>query len=282
MKKSWNVHQDLNYIVRAERCEKEGCILESQKLYEEGINKLRNSLKECINPSNQEFYKTKLKQFEQKAHFLNKHIEKATIKSQLVEQLFIPQDVRGHSFGKIFERFLNESIAEVHIYEPFMEIEQHFKNLVCFIEVLVKSCPNLQFIRLITKRDPRLTSQQLRIFQGLKADLASGDVSFNHQFNPTVTRIPLKLLKVLVREQKCEQEIDAHVKMNDNMPKTTKKDVPTNSSALFGEDNGVSSVLRYGITLVLEFKKPFQFRFYDDIETSLELCAEISIDGGKI
>uniref|UniRef100_A0A1A9VNA3 MIT_C domain-containing protein n=1 Tax=Glossina austeni TaxID=7395 RepID=A0A1A9VNA3_GLOAU len=240
MKKSWNVHQDLNYIVRAERCEKEGCILESQKLYEEGINKLRNSLKECINPSNQEFYKTKLKQFEQKAHLLNKHIEKATIKSQLVEQVFIPQDVRGHSFSKIFEKFLNESIAEVHIYEPFMEIEQHFKNLVCFIEVLVKSCPNLQFIRLITKRDPRLTSQQLRIFQGLKADLASGDVSFNHQFNPTVTRIPLKLLKALVREQKCEQEIDAYVKMNDNIPKTIKKDLPTNSSALLGEGNDIS------------------------------------------
>ncbi|KAL9916250.1 MIT domain-containing protein 1-like [Glossina fuscipes fuscipes] len=186
MKKSWNVHQDLNYIVRAERCEKDGCILESQKLYEEGINKLRNSLKECINPSNQEFYKTKLKQFEQKAHMLNKHIEKAITKSQLVEQVFIPQDVRGHSFRKIFERFLNESVAEVHIYEPFMEIEQHFKNLVCFIEVLVKSCPNLQFIRLITKRDPRLTSHQLRIFQGLKGDLASGGVSFNHQFNSTV------------------------------------------------------------------------------------------------
>uniref|UniRef100_A0A1A9WI31 MIT_C domain-containing protein n=1 Tax=Glossina brevipalpis TaxID=37001 RepID=A0A1A9WI31_9MUSC len=186
MKKNWNVHQDLNYIVRAERCEKEGCILESQKLYEEGINKLKNSLKECVNPSNQEFYKTKLRQFEQKALFLNRHIEKASVKSQLLEQIFIPQDVRGHSFNKLFEKYLNGSIAEVHIYEPYMEIDQHFKNLICFIEVLVKACPNLQFIRLITKRDPRLTSQQLKIFQTLKSDLSSGDVSFNHQFNPAI------------------------------------------------------------------------------------------------
>lgn len=187
IKKSiWRAHRDLDYIIRAEKCEKDGHILESQKLFEEGITKMRNSLKECMNASNKDFYRMKIREFQEKSSLFRKIIETQMNNSLLVEQIVIPANVRGHSFQKLFDKYLNDNIFEVHIYEPLLENEAHFKDLVHFLEVIVKSCPNLQYVRTITKRDLHLTSQQMRVFQSLKNDLTAGNISFSHQFDNSI------------------------------------------------------------------------------------------------
>ncbi|XP_017867646.1 PREDICTED: MIT domain-containing protein 1 [Drosophila arizonae] len=174
----------LESISNAVKCEQTGHIMEAILLYEESIfklNQLANS-----DPKKQQLYLKYLKMYEARANQLRDQVKAHLHSSKMLEHITIERDARGRGYQRLLGAYFNDSVKEAHLNEPQLCEQHHFKNLVNFLEVLVKSCRYLKYIRLTTRPDLALPKNQLHILQQIRADLATGNIHMNFQLDETL------------------------------------------------------------------------------------------------
>jgi hypothetical protein len=98
-----------------------------------------------------------------RAEKLKKRIESLKSEGNYREQMQIKEDSVGHSYEKIFSRFLDENVTSVQVDDPYIRSPHQCDNLVRFIELVLKKCPNLASIRLNTGKDDDFSNQQRRL-----------------------------------------------------------------------------------------------------------------------
>uniref|UniRef100_A0A914GXT3 MIT domain-containing protein n=1 Tax=Globodera rostochiensis TaxID=31243 RepID=A0A914GXT3_GLORO len=81
-----------------------------------------------------------------------------TIKVEFLEQRRILEDSTGHSYESIFAKCLDDKLTEVAVEEPWLSSFHQVVNVVKFCELLVRNCPKLRRISLLTQ--PNVTMEQ--------------------------------------------------------------------------------------------------------------------------
>ncbi|CAF0789376.1 unnamed protein product [Adineta ricciae] len=67
------------------------------------------------------------------------------------EQIQIKDGSIGNSYEKIFSRFLNDSVTQITVQDPYIRAYHQISNFVRFCEAAIKSSANVKQIELITK-----------------------------------------------------------------------------------------------------------------------------------
>lgn len=171
-------------VCNAMKCEQTGHIMEAILLYEEAIFKLSKMYNS--DQRNQQMYRKYLTQYEEKAKKLRDRVKCHLQSSKLVDRICIERDVRGRSYQRLFGPYMNDSVKEAHVNEPNLTETHQFQNLINFLEVLVKNCRFLKYIRLTTRPDPLMCKNQYHILQKIRTDLATGNIHMNFQLDETL------------------------------------------------------------------------------------------------
>ncbi|XP_011198968.2 MIT domain-containing protein 1 [Bactrocera dorsalis] len=170
-------------IMRALECELSGHVLEARMLYEESLVKLQICTDNEQNEDMLDSYRKYLSSYEKHVQRLRDQIEQNLFSCKITEHIAIPEGSRGRSYEKLIGCYLNDKVSVVHIYEPCLTQSCHLEHFINFVEVLVKNCSNLMFLRVITRASPKSSNLQKDVLNDLREELDSGNISFNYQFD---------------------------------------------------------------------------------------------------
>ncbi|XP_037716224.1 MIT domain-containing protein 1 [Drosophila subpulchrella] len=174
----------LEAIISALKCEQTGHIMEAILLYEESIFKLSQMAE--AEPSRRQLCGKYLKMYEGRAKQLRDQVKGHLHSSRMLDHITIEQGARGRSYQRLFGPYLDDGVREAHLNEPHLTEPPHFRNLLNFLEVLVKNCRYLKYIRLTTRPDAVAPKNQLQMLQQMKNDLAGGNIQMNFQMDDSL------------------------------------------------------------------------------------------------
>lgn len=87
-----------------------------------------------------------------------------------MREIHIAENSTGHSYDKLFGKYLDGDVQEIIIEEPYLGRPFQLYNLLMFVEMCVAGCPKLRIIKVITKHgeDPK---EQETAFSHIRTDL---------------------------------------------------------------------------------------------------------------
>ncbi|KAM7358155.1 MIT domain-containing protein 1 [Cochliomyia hominivorax] len=169
-------------LMKAVQCDQEGRILEAQNNYQEGIEMLMTLVNDETNVSKKKVFYERIKEYIDRAEQIKQRVQRHVSQGDIVSHIPIDEDGTGYSYKTLFGKYITPEVKEVLIEEPYLVERYQFQNLVTFFELLVKQSPNLKFISLITKPDPKNSNNQQSTLQQIKGDLAKRGVTMIVKF----------------------------------------------------------------------------------------------------
>lgn len=118
-----------------------------------------------------EALKQKIEEYMRRAEFIKRHIEKEKDLGKYHEQISIENNSTGHSYNSVVGRFLDSEMTTVRVEDPYIRNYNQCRNFLQFCELLVKKCPNLKQINLVTGSDARNVDDQKSWLNSLKHSL---------------------------------------------------------------------------------------------------------------
>ncbi|KAJ8720741.1 hypothetical protein PYW08_006206 [Mythimna loreyi] len=154
--------------------------------YQEGLQILVDKMKEEIEDSNKAYLRKKIGEYMNRAETIKKLVLQQKEAGQFHEQVHIENNSTGHSYKTLFGRFLDEEVQYVSVEDPYIRSFHQCQNFLRLCELLVRSCPNLQQIELITSKDGKSEGDQREWFTNLSNDLANYRIQLIVKFSETL------------------------------------------------------------------------------------------------
>lgn len=165
-------------LTRAVEYDVAGRRLEALKLYEDGIEELLQSSKRHADPNTRLHFRKRIEEYMGRAEKIKKEILRYSTLGEIVDRMHIMEGLTGYDYERIFGKYLNQDVHEIEIEEPYTKENYQLLNLVKFLELAIKKCFNLKFVKLSTGRDDRPGSEQQKALDSLQADLKNRLISF--------------------------------------------------------------------------------------------------------
>lgn len=173
-------------LMRAVQCDQAGRILEAQHLYQDGIQILMDLVAGESEVSKKKVFYERIKEYIDRAEQIKDRIQKHVIRGELVVNKPIDDNSTGNSYQSLFGQYLNMDVKEVLLEEPYLCEKYHFQNLVTFLELLVKNCRNLKYVRVVTKTDAKAPENQRNLLEQIRTDMSTRNVTLSIKFEETL------------------------------------------------------------------------------------------------
>ncbi|XP_077199609.1 MIT domain-containing protein 1 isoform X3 [Paroedura picta] len=129
---------------------------ESLVCYQEGIDLLLRVLKATKDKTKKDHYREKISSYMSRAEDIKKYLEKEKEDGKYHKQIKIEENTKGFSYEKLFQDYLNETVTEVWVEDPYIrqvhqgsgksqqmsvlqEIEQSLKDYGIILDVSYSS-----------------------------------------------------------------------------------------------------------------------------------------------
>ncbi|XP_051172438.1 MIT domain-containing protein 1-like [Leptopilina boulardi] len=142
-----------NILQRAVEMDKKEQYTMALVLYQEGLEILVNSIKETTDQTKKKHFQGRASQYMDRAERIKSLIEDRKSRGKYREQIKIENGSSGYGYGSVFGRFLDASVTQIQIEDPYIRSFHQCQNLVRFCELAVQKCHSLTKINLITTRD---------------------------------------------------------------------------------------------------------------------------------
>lgn len=171
--------QNVKEIVeKAIECDNRGHLLEALSNYGEAVQMLLDLTLNESNEVKKKYCFDRMRQYSNRSDQIKSHINRLSGNASLYEQITIPPNSMGHSYRILFGKYLNNHVREVLIEETEMYEHEQLQNLVSLIELILKNCKHVSFIKLCipgVKDDPFIWES----FLTLKVDLEKNGINFH-------------------------------------------------------------------------------------------------------
>ncbi|XP_038252763.1 MIT domain-containing protein 1 isoform X2 [Dermochelys coriacea] len=107
-------------LKRAVELDSESRFQESLVCYQEGIDLLLQVLKATKDETKKAHYRQKISDYMKRAEAIKKHIEKEREDGKYHQQIKIEENATGFSYEKVFQDYLNETVTEVWVEDPYI------------------------------------------------------------------------------------------------------------------------------------------------------------------
>lgn len=176
----------ISIIGRAIQCDNEGKYPTALACYQEGIQLFLDVIKNTTDRKKQEHLRLKAAEYMTRAEKIKDVVQKQKDSGVYHEQIQIPNDGVGYSYEKIFSKYLEKSINRVDIEDPYIRTNHQTYNFLSFCEVLVRFCPNLKSIHLLTGPNDQELSNQVSRFENIKSSLNEYSIELFLEYSPTL------------------------------------------------------------------------------------------------
>lgn len=102
------------------------------------------------------------------------------------ELLKIEDGCIGYGYTTVFGKYLDDTVTEINIEDPYIRAFHQCQNLVRFCELAVRNCKKLTRICLVTTLDLDERKNQIGRLQELKQNLLARVISFEFTFSDTL------------------------------------------------------------------------------------------------
>uniref|UniRef100_U5EU64 MIT domain-containing protein n=1 Tax=Corethrella appendiculata TaxID=1370023 RepID=U5EU64_9DIPT len=176
----------ITFLTKAIEYDVSGRKLESLKLYEDGISELLKECKAETNPEKKKHYQTKLLEYMKRAEEVKEQISSWSSRGEICDKIHILDNSTGYCYERIFGKYLNLDVKEILVYEPYLREHYQVQNLTMLCELAVKKCKNLKFIKCMTTRDARSTTEQSKGLKLLTENLTAHKIQMEIEYLETL------------------------------------------------------------------------------------------------
>ncbi|XP_075121305.1 MIT domain-containing protein 1 isoform X3 [Leptodactylus fuscus] len=145
---------------RAVELDGSGRYQESLVCYQEGIELLMQVLKGTKDETKKSHYRQKLRSYMDRAEQIKHHVLKEKEEGKYHKQIKIVENATGYSYENLFKPYVDETLTEVWVEDPYIRHMHQLYNFLRFCEMLIKGPSKVKKINLLTSRDERSTSVQ--------------------------------------------------------------------------------------------------------------------------
>ncbi|XP_076351831.1 MIT domain-containing protein 1-like isoform X2 [Tachypleus tridentatus] len=154
--------------------------------YQEGIQLLLEALKETSNDAKKKYFRQKASDYMDRAEEVKKLVQKEKEDGTYHEQIRINNNESGYSYEKVFSPFLEDSVSRVEVEDPYIRTIHQTHNFLRFCELLVKRCPDLQEILLLTGKEEHEPAAQEKRFAQLAESLKKCKIVLTVKYSMTL------------------------------------------------------------------------------------------------
>lgn len=164
-----------------------GRFQESLVCYQEGIQLLLQVLKATKEETKKSHYRQKLRSYMDRAEQIKHHVLKEKEEGKYHKQIKIVENATGYSYENLFKPYVDETLTEVWVEDPYVRHMHQLYNFLRFCEMLIKGPSRVKKISLLTSRDEEnVKDQQMSSLQEIKNSLHDFGVILEVTFSSSI------------------------------------------------------------------------------------------------
>ncbi|XP_049878772.1 MIT domain-containing protein 1-like [Pectinophora gossypiella] len=176
----------INILKRGVELDTKKRYTESLVCYQEGLQILVDKIKNEPDEATRGYLRKKVEEYMSRAETIKRLVLQQKDAGLFHEQVHIENNSTGHGYKTLFGRFLDEDVQYVIVEDPYIRSFHQCQNFLRLCELLVRSCPNMRHIELITSKDARSEGDQREWFTNLGNDLTKYKVRLVVKYSETL------------------------------------------------------------------------------------------------
>jgi len=143
-------------LIKAVECDKNGKYPEALANYQAGIERLMTVLKGIEDPKVRDPLRARIGEYMTRAEEIRKYVDKQKEEGKYHKELQIENNSSGYSYPVIFGEYIDPTLTEVTVEDPYIRSTHKIYNFLRFCEMLITSDANVKRIHLVTSQDEKL------------------------------------------------------------------------------------------------------------------------------
>ncbi|XP_077152649.1 MIT domain-containing protein 1 isoform X4 [Ranitomeya variabilis] len=132
-------------------------------------------------------YRQKLRSYMDRAEQIKHHVVKEKEEGKYHKQIKIVENATGYSYENLFKPYVDETLTEVWVEDPYIRHMHQLYNFLRFCEMLIKGPSKVKKISLLTSRDEEnVKDQQMSSLQEIKNSLQDFGVTLEVAFSSSI------------------------------------------------------------------------------------------------
>ncbi|XP_053444344.1 MIT domain-containing protein 1 [Nycticebus coucang] len=155
--------------------------------YQEGIDLLLQVMKGTKDGTKKSNLRDKISSYMERAENIKKYLAQEKEDGKYHKQIKIEENATGFSYESLFQEYLNETVTEVWIDDPYIRQIHQLHNFLRFCEILIKRSSKVKIIHLLTSLDKgNGKEQQIRGLEEIKESLKNHEVLLEIEYSPSI------------------------------------------------------------------------------------------------
>nr|XP_060625761.1 MIT domain-containing protein 1 [Anolis sagrei ordinatus] len=177
----------VSVLKRAVELDEASRFQESLVCYQEGIALLLQVLKVTKDERRKAHYRDKITHYMNRAENIKEYLKKEKEDGKYHKQIKIEENTKGFSYEKLFQEYLNETVTEVWVEDPYIRHVHQLYNFLRFCEMLVKGRCKVKRIHLLTSYDEgNGRSQQINSLEEIRQSLEDFGVTLDVSYSSSI------------------------------------------------------------------------------------------------
>ncbi|XP_055972722.1 MIT domain-containing protein 1 [Sorex fumeus] len=140
----------LAIITRAVELDSECKYSQALVCYQEGLDLLLQDLRGTKNDAQRSLLRKRIASYMERAENIKKYLDQEKEDGKYHKQIKIEDNATGFSYESLFQEYLNETVTEVWIEDPYIRQSHQLYNFLRFCEMLIKKPCKVKTIHLLT------------------------------------------------------------------------------------------------------------------------------------
>ncbi|XP_019385023.1 PREDICTED: MIT domain-containing protein 1 [Crocodylus porosus] len=155
--------------------------------YQEGIDLLMQVMKATKDETKKNHYRQKIMEYMDRAEQIKKRNDKEKEDGKCHKQIKIEENATGFSYEKLFQEYLNETVTEVWVEDPYIRRVHQLYNFLRFCEMLVKGPCKVKTIHLLTScGEGSEKSQQTSALEQIQQSVKNRGIKLDVYFSTSI------------------------------------------------------------------------------------------------
>ncbi|XP_048666234.1 MIT domain-containing protein 1 isoform X4 [Marmota marmota marmota] len=174
-------------LKRAVELDSESRYQQALLCYQEGIDLLLQVLKGTKDDAKKRTLREKISGYMDRAENIKKYVDQEKEDGKYHKQIKIEENATGFSYETLFKEYLNETVTEVWIEDPYIRQIHQLYNLLRFCEMLIKKPCNVKTIHLLTSLDKGCVKESQRNgLEEIKTSLSRHGVLLEIEYSSSI------------------------------------------------------------------------------------------------
>ncbi|XP_054976216.1 MIT domain-containing protein 1 isoform X6 [Sorex araneus] len=137
-------------ITRATELDSECKYSQALVCYQEGLDLLMQELRGTKDDAQKRLLRKKISTYMERAENIKKYLDQEKEDGKYHKQIKIEENATGFSYESLFQEYLNETVTEVWVEDPYIRQSHQLYNFLRFCEMLIKKPCKVKTIHLLT------------------------------------------------------------------------------------------------------------------------------------